>query len=1537
MASFRVVLKLAAACTVVFLLTLAPALDYNGTFASTDSLDGNEHWTMSLFSVAEAHASKRQARPKHGDEDRHWKNYRGKKKRSSKAKLHVKNLTGDRHGLNWIRLKAGVSKGKRSSGAQYEYFVKDARTGLHLHSPGGSTESVANVLLKPGKYVFSVVVTTPTGKRSIKSVRRRIPGDPSLSVSDTPTQWGMGREWEPGDPSLSISIAAGPLSVSDIEGFFASRLASPVLGATSSSGCGSMMNDAGNGISVATGMLSVIPGAGPFLGPVNATSAGLKLAGGRKSSACTQAKFDVINDQLKYQESQIQNIYTIIDRDENAFFAALRDVQDEITGVANQTYNANTDGITAEFTKFMTDAGLWHENTNLVTAAIAEAQVEDYADLTPGLAKCTKNDTRCCYRPYRDDLFGSGDAEAFCALNGDEGGPNDALLVFSESPNGISGYLTELIGSQYSGSACVNNCYAGITSSIPDTASALSNLLDDYATRLKTEVNHCTAQATAAREDCLATDHNVVELYENHNAAVVSIYQRSLYSLQQAYSMEWLVNQFNHSSEIGGPEILRLVETEDQGIPGTYYLKDALYDCNTPAFDDTDLTADEIKIRNEAFSYNCAQEQLTLAYVERVNILYQNVLGYIVTDRPTTMQHWPALPATITRDTPIGTITYAMTPLDYEEVVGERLFYKTPKEQVDHVIGLQTDSPNSYNWSDEGILYQFSIQDVARCAHTLQAFNTSDSSSVECADGTSGSCLEDAFADPADCPSVFALPDGSPPNQGFFDGRTLQPYDQLYVSPGGDTCDATCYTCESGQDPNYTVFDFDSSELTPVPDPPIEWAEGGHGLQVLYETPSTDWNSSSSTSNGSWKDSCRSASFSGTAGSDQNPPTLCAECQEPSGAFAGLNCQVCPSGRWGNDSGTLFCEGTTELCRGYCSGDNFCGDSRYASGPAGDRDYTDCAKCGEEPVLALSARMAGNVRFCSQSAHADGKSPYYLLLDTGQQLGDSGSNYDPASEDKMTGGNQMTWFELPASYSGNQAGLQPGTVHLTCGNWVMPPTVDEWLKAKGDNTRHPFKEPADDDTKFAEQNRSGHKAIASIAWEHVSGVITCGDGFTKIHGPFCSWDQDYKLGVDSISATDVWKTCGKLNWQNEPHSSATNASYAGFTMSFTNPATGLEGGLPVLEGGLPVPLGLVKQCISGSNASGPNNVVAPFPLYEYDPDTDMTTTNSVSDYGYVCTPTYIDQSFVGNTLETVRIGDIEQTLTCSLLDGSEYRVGIRRVTSSTYLNQYNNETFVTVKQSNTGCPQACYDCNSGLGGNTAGGLDLVTGSDDVEVCDGYCSGYNFCGGKEYNQPSADFASVDCTRCGAGDDDGDPQSDRICAASEGDWCVSAPGTDVYYGKKYVNSLVSHGGSSPGSGKVTTLDQMVNDGTATKISGAPGLVECSNDYFPRDPAEGFFKHCITSPSPSGARLCASTEGDYCACDGDVYYGKQFVSSLVSEGGHAPGDGPLTTYSQVVSEATYRKVPDVEGGIECTYTEIGVDPAPGYYKHCYCVPGS
>ncbi len=1502
-----VILRVTSVCCLVFSISLLSGLEHGSSddINSAASPYSLKYWTMGLPSVAEARDSHRERRRKHDDEDRDERDDRDDGDddddddddvRSPRARLRVKNLTRDKHELNWIRLNARKSRGHGNRIAHYEYFVVDAQTGIHVPNPGGSTKAVAHVLLSPGKYFISVVVTNTAGKQSMRSVKASLPGKPHPGFDGTPIQWAMGRKWEPGDASISISLAAGPLSVSDIQGFFAPRLASPVLGETSSSGCGSMMNDAGNGISVATGMLSMIPGAGPLLGPVNSASAGLKLAGGRKSSACTQAKFDAINDQLKYQESQIQDIYTTIYRDEAVFFDTLAELNNEIQQAGTLTYNDTRDQVTTTFNRFMLDAGLWNNITG-PAQAITEAQVNNYlnADGTesPGLARCKKGETRCCYLPYRDDLFGPNDPETFCPAQADEGGPFAVLQNFATS-TGLSGSnLASLLGSNYQDDPndpnCTHNCYTRIQSSLTDTALGL--LFDIYADHLDQQVDFC-----ASRDgQCDAEDNNLVSLYESYNTAVVAIYQQSLYSLQQAYSMELLVNQFNYFSDPNDAEVISpLIVTGDQKIPGTYYTRDLPLSlaCNGEA-DSTDLEL------YEGQSYNCAQQQLTMAYVQRVNILYQNVLGYIVTDRPTTRQHWPD-PSTIVLDVdgtgPIGPIT--LNPaIDYDAVVGAslntapRYLEKTPIEHVERITGIQSDSPNLYNWTTDGVLYQFSIQDPARCFHTLNTYYANNS--VNIADPIRDGYLEDVFADPADCPSVFALPDGSPPNQGFYDGKTLQPYDQFYVSPGGVTCEAACYTCASGQDPNNT---------DPAPDPPIEWAEGGHGLQVLYETPATDWNSSSSTSNGSWRNSCdtSTAIYSGVAGNPQTPPTLCADCS------SGLNCQACPSGQWGNDQGSLLCEGTTELCRGYCSGDNFCGDSRYALGPDGDSDYTDCAKCGGDPVLALSARMPGNVEFCSQSINSNGKSPYAALLGTGVVLSNS-NNYDAT-------GNKMTWFELPASYSGNLAGLRPGTVHMTCGNWVEPPTVDEALTAKAVGVHHTYADDPSQDAAFKVQDPGNRRGVVTLYQSkeqegcHDSLIETFGNA--DMNGPFCSWDQDYAKGVSNTSGGSLWDTCGQLNWQRKPDTTPPTDWYAGFTMSFANPATGL------VSGGLPMSFGLIKQCSNLVAGDVLASIASLWPLYEYDSTTTSTKVNKVSDYGFVCTPGYMDD-----------FRDTEQTLECSMLDGSEYVVGIRAAEVGLFPDRYDGITDVTVRQANTGCPLDCYHCMDGTGGLTPGGRDLVTGSDGEQVCDGYCSGYNFCGGEQFNQPSGDIAATDCTGCGSGDE----TAYTICAASEGDYC-SCDG-DIYYGKKYVNSLSASGNIAPGSGRVTTLDQMTSDGnTYRSLSGAAGLVKCSNDYLFVDPAFGYSKHCLCKPS--AARHCAASEGDWCSCDGTVYYGIKFVESLLP-GNAAPGHGALATFEQINTDNRIETVPGVTDGMFCSYTNFDSDPAVGRYKHCYCVP--
>ncbi len=223
------------------------------------------------------------------DDDRHEE----EQPRRPKARLRLENLTRDRDAPNWIRLDARRSRGRHTEIAHYEYAVaKISRKREHpqeIQAPGPTQSSVAHVLLHPGRYSASVTVTDEAGASQTTTRRLHIRGKTSTVGRHNRVEWALGADWETGDPSLTINHALAPLDIQAFVDIFAEE--SQALGA-SSAGCGSTLTDAGNGINVATGFLSIIPGAGVVLGPINAGAATMKIVGGHRSSACTQSQID---------------------------------------------------------------------------------------------------------------------------------------------------------------------------------------------------------------------------------------------------------------------------------------------------------------------------------------------------------------------------------------------------------------------------------------------------------------------------------------------------------------------------------------------------------------------------------------------------------------------------------------------------------------------------------------------------------------------------------------------------------------------------------------------------------------------------------------------------------------------------------------------------------------------------------------------------------------------------------------------------------------------------------------------------------------------------------------------------------------------------------------------------------------------------------------------------------------------------------------------------------------------------------------------
>ena len=86
----------------------------------------------------------------------------------------------------------------------------------------------------------------------------------------------------------------------------------------------------------------------------SSAGAGMKIAGGNSSGACTQAMIDEINEQLAFQQSEIEDIYNTIGRDQEAFFFALTQLESQIIGLQQDLFSERAGNIKSLLDTFMT-------------------------------------------------------------------------------------------------------------------------------------------------------------------------------------------------------------------------------------------------------------------------------------------------------------------------------------------------------------------------------------------------------------------------------------------------------------------------------------------------------------------------------------------------------------------------------------------------------------------------------------------------------------------------------------------------------------------------------------------------------------------------------------------------------------------------------------------------------------------------------------------------------------------------------------------------------------------------------------------------------------------------------------------------------------------------------------------------------------------------------------------------------------------------------------------------------------------------------
>jgi hypothetical protein len=285
--------------------------------------------------------------------------------------LRVENLTQDSYGLNWIKFEARKPEG-RGIGVEYQFLVLPAETGPNIPSPGASASPIAHVRLPPGQYVASVKVKDAAGQSVIHSRAFDVLGSSVAGFDSTGIEWGLGDSWELGDAPTTVANLGGPIDYQSLVEIFSeepetanrSSGARTVSAAStaSSSPCGSTMNAWSNGLFIASGAVSLVPGTGVVLGPAGTITGAI---GSNAASACVQSQITTINNTLAYQQTEITSIADYLSLESGEFYNSVAALA--LSGAFGDQSNYFTafdtlmDPYSGEYSGFMNLTGLWTE------------------------------------------------------------------------------------------------------------------------------------------------------------------------------------------------------------------------------------------------------------------------------------------------------------------------------------------------------------------------------------------------------------------------------------------------------------------------------------------------------------------------------------------------------------------------------------------------------------------------------------------------------------------------------------------------------------------------------------------------------------------------------------------------------------------------------------------------------------------------------------------------------------------------------------------------------------------------------------------------------------------------------------------------------------------------------------------------------------------------------------------------------------------------------------------------------------------------
>lgn len=517
----------------------------------------------------------------------------------------------------------------------------------------------------------------------------------------------------------SSQAPSGPIGYEQLKAKFNApsiQLNKNSLNATGAS-CGSIMNQASYGVSIASGFLNFIPVVGPILGTIVSDGATtLGVFGSGRGSACIQQEFQNIENQLTIQQAQINEVVNSLNLSSNSIWS-------DITGIANNIAYTNYNNFNSNISRISGKSGAF----NQVYAAggfLYNGQLTsvDLSALTSESQAVNLNKMALAY-----DNLSSVD---------------------------IPSILTNIAGAQYTTPCPIDEngsftCYNNVTS---DSNSQLTVLLQATNNYLQ---NKLTSSLSANQ------NQNIVPILNDYNNTLVVYYQQSLSAIQEAYHLAYLANYLNYSSKQSKFNDLYLV-------PGTYfsYQSNISESANASAYNDAQL---QLSLMTAAL-INQLYLNITGYIVTDVPVGNQSYPIYTIKESIGGHTYTESIDYKKFIGTKLKNNGMNFTATQYLETalanaeIGQASSYSSLVTNLQNIGAYNSSTGASPNL----FFYQYNgLRDAESCIATLHHYNDSN--------GLSGT-IQQAFSSGNSCPSLLLDASGKPVTQSILSMDTIQPY-----------------------------------------------------------------------------------------------------------------------------------------------------------------------------------------------------------------------------------------------------------------------------------------------------------------------------------------------------------------------------------------------------------------------------------------------------------------------------------------------------------------------------------------------------------------------------------------------------------------------------------------------------------------------------------------------------------------------------------------------------------------------------------------